>query len=366
MRAALLAPSLILLALQSKQHNVLKEALKWYDRGLSYMRTRLKNLDNIVPDEVEGHFLICAALFMSIYETLQTTVVGGYEQHVIGAVTLLQAKGPELFAKREYHDLFLAVRGHAIHVSLIKGKPTCFANDEWLSTPFTQLPKSLSERINDMLLLIPRYLHELQIELFNTFDELERHNVRKAFMHKIGSVKRDLDEIRRRKSQSLKRVRSRERSVPNSEDDDNPLYHTSYEYTSPIQARIVAMEACARIIIMSIELSSTTRTPPWPCFFPIEDWNNENLTIEVEGASRDIIFASQYLSRFMIGCAYIRMILPLQVVAQMSPNHDQRVTARNILESWYKETPIKGLTTRALQAIDAPSNHRLVSGSLDG
>lgn len=114
MRAPLLAPSLVLIALQSKQPGVLKEALKWYDRGLSYLRTRLKHLNNDVPDDAEDNFLICAALFMSIYETLHTTVVGGYEQHVIGAVALLQARGPELFAKPEHHDLFLAIRGHAV------------------------------------------------------------------------------------------------------------------------------------------------------------------------------------------------------------------------------------------------------------
>lgn len=114
MRAPLLAPALVLIALQSKQPGVLKEAMKWYDRGLSYIRTRLKHLNDRLPDEMEDSFLICAALFMSIYETLQTTVVGGYEQHVIGAVALLQAKGPELFAKPEYHDLFLAIRGHAV------------------------------------------------------------------------------------------------------------------------------------------------------------------------------------------------------------------------------------------------------------
>lgn len=118
MRAPLLAPSLILIALQSKQYGLMKEALKWYDRGLSYIRTRLRHLNDNVPDEVEDSFLICAALFMSIYETLHTTVVGGYEQHVIGAVALLQAKGPELFARPEFHDLFLAIRGHAVRQTL--------------------------------------------------------------------------------------------------------------------------------------------------------------------------------------------------------------------------------------------------------
>lgn len=125
MRAPLLAPSLVLIALQSKQPGVLKEALKWYDRGLSYLRIRLKHLDNNVPDEIEDNFLICAALFMSIYETLHTTVVGGYEQHVIGAIALLQAKGPELFAKPEYHDLFQAIRGHAVCQSIDSSALRC-------------------------------------------------------------------------------------------------------------------------------------------------------------------------------------------------------------------------------------------------
>jgi Fungal specific transcription factor domain len=114
MRAPLLAPSLLLLALQSRQQNVLKEALKWYDLGLNYVRKRLKDLDTNVPDEREDKFLICAALLMSFYETLNDTTVGGYEQHVLGAVALLEAKGPEMFSRPEYNGLFRAIRGHAV------------------------------------------------------------------------------------------------------------------------------------------------------------------------------------------------------------------------------------------------------------
>lgn len=125
MRAPLLAPALVLMALQSNQPSVLKEALKWYDRGLSYIRTRLKYLNDKVPNDLDDNLLLCAALFMCIYESLQTTVVGGYEQHVMGAVALLQAKGPELFAKPEYHDLFLAIRGHAVRRFPELGLKTC-------------------------------------------------------------------------------------------------------------------------------------------------------------------------------------------------------------------------------------------------
>ncbi|QGA14318.1 hypothetical protein EYB26_001971 [Talaromyces marneffei] len=358
MRAPLLAPSLVLIALQSKQPGVMKEALKWYDRGLGYLRTRLKHLNDNVTDEAEDNFLIYAALFMSIYESLQTTVIGGYEQHVIGAVALLQAKGPELFAKPEYHDLFLAIRGHAIHVSLMTGNPTCLANEEWLLTPFPQQTRTKFEIINDILLLIPKYLSELRKELYYAVDTFKQDSAKQKFIWMIDSMKKDLDELQGHILQFLRPMPSSRDSIlaPDIGTNENePDYCDLYDFTSPIHAKIVAMSACARIVILGILSSTTLSTPPWPCFFPIENWHDETLVAEIEEASKQILSASQYLSQFIIGCAYSRMILPLQVVGQMSPNQAQRETARNILESWYNDTPVKGLTLLALQAIDTTS-----------
>ncbi|KAL3709162.1 hypothetical protein TMatcc_002951 [Talaromyces marneffei ATCC 18224] len=358
MRAPLLAPSLVLIALQSKQPGVMKEALKWYDRGLGYLRTRLKHLNDNVTDEAEDNFLIYAALFMSIYESLQTTVIGGYEQHVIGAVALLQAKGPELFAKPEYHDLFLAIRGHAIHVSLMTGNPTCLANEEWLLTPFPQQTRTKFEIINDILLLIPKYLSELRKELYYAVDTFKQDSAKQKFIWMIDSMKKDLDELQGHILQFLRPMPSSRDSIlaPDIGTNENePDYCDLYDFTSPIHAKIVAMSACARIVILGILSSTTLSTPPWPCFFPIENWHDETLVAEIEEASKQILSASQYLSQFIIGCAYSRMILPLQVVGQMSPNQAQRETARNILEFWYNDTPVKGLTLLALQAIDTTS-----------
>jgi hypothetical protein len=112
MRAPLLAPSLILLASQSQQQSVFKEALKWYDRGLGYVRKRLKSAGTIPDDEM--HLLVPAALLMSFFEAISSTLDSGYEHHLLGAITLLEARGPETFANPEFHDLFLAVRGHAV------------------------------------------------------------------------------------------------------------------------------------------------------------------------------------------------------------------------------------------------------------
>lgn len=240
-----------------------------------------------------------------------------------------------------------------IHVSLMTGRPTCLSNEEWLFKPFPQQTRSKFEIINDTLLLIPKYLSELQCELSYAVDTREQVSAKQRFMHKIDLRKRDLDELRGHILQFLQPMPPRD---PISADGNSPDYHDLYDFTSPIHAKIVAMHACARIIILGIQSSTTLSPPLWPCFFPIENWHDRSLITEIEEASKRIISASLHLFRFMIGCAYSRMVLPLQLVGQMSPSQAQRAEARNILESWYNDTPVKGLTLLALQAIDIVSN----------
>jgi hypothetical protein len=240
------------------------------------------------------------------------------------------------------------------------GRPTCLADEEWLYQPFSQQMRTKFDIIDDILLLIPKYLSELRDELSYAVDIFQQESAKQKFLRGIDSMKQDLDELQSHILQFLQPTSSSKESAsaPNiGTHENNPDYYGSYNYTNPIQAKIVAMHACAKIIILGI-LSSTTLSSlsPWPCFFPIENWHDETLIAEIEEASKQILSASQYLSQFIIGCAYIRMILPLQLVGLMSPNQSQRAEVRNILESWYKDTPVKGLTALALQAVDTESN----------
>lgn len=232
------------------------------------------------------------------------------------------------------------------------GRPTCLADEEWLLKPFPQQTRTTFEIINDILLLIPKYVSELQYGPSFAVGKFEQDSAKQKFMRRIDSMKNDLDGLQSHILQFLRPIPSRD---PSLTDNNTPYHHDSYDFTSPVHAKIVAMHACARIIILGILSSTSLSLPAWPCFFPIENWHDETLIADIEEASKRIISASQYLSRFIIGCAYLRMILPLQLVGQMSPNQAQRAEARNILESWYKDTPVKGLTLLALQAIDTAS-----------
>lgn len=241
---------------------------------------------------------------------------------------------------------------------MVTGIPTCLANDEWLSKPFPCETRSANRIINDTLLSIPKYLSELQYELSSALDPCERNRAEQEFLQKIDCMKRDLDQLHVHILQFLQSMPLGQGSTPASiiaTAEFNLEGECLYNFTSPIHAKTVAMHACATITVLGILSSTNLSLSHKSCFFPIEDYRDENIIFQIEEASKRIISASQYLSRFAIGCAHVRMILPLQLVGQASTNPAQRARARMILESWYKDTPVKGLTRLAMQAIDTPA-----------
>ncbi|CRG84230.1 hypothetical protein PISL3812_01543 [Talaromyces islandicus] len=333
MRALLLAPSLILLATQSQQQSVFKEALKWYDRGLSYLRKRLKSAGSIPDNEMD--LLVPAALLMSFYEAINPTLDSGYEQHLLGAITLLEAKGPETFASPKFHDLFLAVRGHAVTVSLMTGKSTFLAEERWLTVPFMHTDKSPLDRINDCLLVMMNYISQLEVGPVDWTNHIEPPLDGQSTMVLSGLMS-DLDEIWSQISHW---------EIPRVFEDDSERGHDSsefvYTYSNAHQANSVAIYSLARLILLLLldrQISS-----------------HFTLSADKEGmmmqASASILSAARYLSTFDIGCAYLRIITPLQIVAQHSPSSAQRDCAVHILQKWWAERPLKGLTWKALQRI---------------
>ncbi|KAF7588828.1 hypothetical protein BBP40_005182 [Aspergillus hancockii] len=125
-QVAVLATSLLFLASQSNEQRIFVEALR--------------------------------SLVLSFFESLSSTLVNGYYEHVQGAVALLQMQGPHNCASMPYRSLFTAVRNHAICASLMTGKESPFAEETWLTIPFSDSRKSDSDLINDIMLVIPKYL----------------------------------------------------------------------------------------------------------------------------------------------------------------------------------------------------------------
>ncbi|QKX58231.1 uncharacterized protein TRUGW13939_05352 [Talaromyces rugulosus] len=330
MRAPLLAPALLLLATQSQQQSVFKEALRWYDRGLGYVQKTLKSAGSI-PDN-EMHLLVPAALLMSFFEAINPTLDSGFEQHILGAIILLEAKGPETFATPEFHDLFLAVRGHAVTVSLMTGKSTCLAEEKWLTVPFMYTTKSPLDRINDCLLVMMNNVSWMEDRPAGLIDPT-KSTLDDQCIIRLSCLMVELDEIWSQISHW---------EIPRSGDNSETGQFSSgcvYTYTNAHRANSVAIHSLARLTLLLLLDRQTS---------PMGKGDYREMIMQ---ASASIISAATYLSTFDIGCAYLRIITPLQIVAQRSPSNSQRDCAVHILQQWWAEKPLKGLTWKALQTI---------------
>lgn len=226
-----------------------------------------------------------------------------------------------------------------------------------MSTPFSQFRKSNSEKINDILLTIPKYLAELRAEQLYTAEEIEKHILKQDFIRKIGLLEDKLDEI---SGHMLpKEVNSSSCSdnycTTNSINDQNREFCNSSHYTTALQAKDIAMHACCKIILLHIMSSASQRYPaPSFCTLHLHNSKHDEGTLKhIEAYSTSILDVAKYLSQFHIGCAYVRMALPLQLVGEVSPSPEQRESAKSILHIWWETTPIKGLTRSALDSIES-------------
>lgn len=68
--------------------------------------------------------------------------------------------------------------------------------------------------------------------------------------------------------------------------------------------------------------------------------------------SRDILNSSHFLQSQDIGCAYVRMFLPITVVALYSPSNEQRSMARDILTISCYQASFSGLSSLSLERIN--------------
>lgn len=76
-----------------------------------------------------------------------------------------------------------------------------------------------------------------------------------------------------------------------------------------------------------------------------------------------IISCAKYLETKAIGCAYMRMMFPLALVALKSPLISQQEHARNMLQAWKTANILSGLCVMALDVIENPPKANGTSGT---
>jgi hypothetical protein len=119
LRTSILAASIAHYALSVQRQTSLVEAFDWYSVGLQQQRRKLKQIlgsSRIEPPSAE---LICMPMMLSFFEVLCSTSSLGYFQHLIGATTLLQIRGPEDCKHGFLHLLFKSLRIQMVNISIL-------------------------------------------------------------------------------------------------------------------------------------------------------------------------------------------------------------------------------------------------------
>jgi hypothetical protein len=107
------------------------------------------------------------------------------------------------------------------------------------------------------------------------------------------------------------------------------------QYGSAFTAMIVAYFAAARILLSAIRDADTTSPPSVS-----QAWDGQT-----------VLNSLSFLAQQDIGCAYLRMFLPLTLVALYSRSDGQRTRALEVLEAWFRDTSFSGLSSIAVERV---------------
>jgi hypothetical protein len=124
------------------------------------------------------------------------------------------------------------------------------------------------------------------------------------------------------------------RGQPLFSDDDSDVR----TYRDAITAMTVTYFDCASLILSDV--------------LPIEPATTSREILRRIEICESIFSCVVYLESQAIGCAYMRMMLPLVLVALKSPLANQRQCARDRLQKWKLRNMMAGLCTVALSCVE--------------
>jgi hypothetical protein len=125
--------------------------------------------------------------------------------------------------------------------------------------------------------------------------------------------------------------------LPSETDPTQGDYRKS-TYPDAVTSITVLHFDCARVILMSI-------------FAVVTPDHNSNYASEITRYCESILDCVAFIDNHGIGCAYLRMMLPLVLVYSNSPSAYQRYAAQSMLQKWQSESVMTGVGLIALHTI---------------
>ena len=131
-------------------------ALSQYSRRLGTVMTQKTN-GSSKPYQV----FLCASIALQFFEHLNDIEVhgAGHLAHIDGALRFLQSFEPRAMQKSAGMRMaFSGLRGIVAFVAVERRKPSFLSEPEWLDLPYQGATKTTRDYLNDLGLLLPKYL----------------------------------------------------------------------------------------------------------------------------------------------------------------------------------------------------------------
>lgn len=245
--------------------------------------------------------------------------------------------------------------------------PSIFANEAWLTIPFQSRPKSVFDKVIDIITIISSIQSRLD-ETRAAKDSSEAKLQLLLLREEVTRIKEQLDQWwdkeLREASQTQGWQGDHYRGVPGFDFDYDCLNleptftdsgmtvpyqgksdgsgHPIDPPTGPVirfyaESRATAFYNTARILT----LSTLNELDARPARFEEQ----------MQAHSESILCVARFLTSMDIGYAYVRLVLPLSLVATMSPLETQKIRAREVMSEWRMKGGVAGLCEVALSDI---------------
>ncbi|KAH0543888.1 hypothetical protein FGG08_001789 [Glutinoglossum americanum] len=318
------------------------DACRWYAMGLTCQRSLLQKCATDGPMEMPTMEEIFAPIMFSIFEVVTCTVPNGWIHHLSAAGRMLEMRGPENCQDGTIHTLFRTVRLGSVFITVTTEVPSIFASDPWNSVPFSLHPKSILDKLVDILLRLPDCLaRRNQMRALRVPNPRESEAIRTELETRVLLLVSRLDGWWQQYEEEAvgedgegwlyRQTPSQEHLEASEEGQYSPKAIT---YRSTSTAAILSLYHAANIIayrLLSV-VSLLSRVYEWR-IVSHADYVLSSAGFQSSGGSS--------------GYDVLLMVFPLKVVCLLTENEQQRRCAQEMLEQLGQKRGLDGICRRA-------------------
>ncbi|KAJ4335728.1 hypothetical protein N0V95_008832 [Ascochyta clinopodiicola] len=367
------AASMAFFAKLHQDPTILVDSYRWYTVSLNAQRMSLSRLgdQNRMPDDEE----ILVPIILGLYEVYAGTTSDSVLHHVAAACEIIKMRGPENCKSGVVWPMFKAMRVsdvsrylnstahpltcHQSQKALILNKPSVFASPDWMTIPFTNMPRNAHHDLADIMLMIPEC-----ISLCQTEGSLQ------TFFNSPFSPNVDLDPCRRRTRELIRDLDEWASAYPYLTTLSPGLHSVATDMASlSVSGVKPAFEGSSTDAVLpdsfvaltvatfeSVQLTLTLllhklntqdpnlRTSTPPASSPASNASVASLFHQAVRSAEVILRTAGHLEGTKtVGFDFIRSVTPVVVVAILGPTEELMGNAMAMLKRWGEKRGMNGL-----------------------